>query len=81
MEISTIIGIGLIINGTGFVFIILILLRILAMVRDTKKKKKDTMSEIINDIKALSMKEIVGDTIKIIAAILTILVMILNSRN
>jgi hypothetical protein len=39
------------------------------------------MSEIINDIKALSMKEIVGDTIKIIAAILTILVMILNSRN
>jgi hypothetical protein len=81
MEVSTIIGIGLIINGTGFVFIILILLRILATVKDPKKKKKETISEIISDIKALSMKEVVGDTIKIIAAILTILVMILNSRN
>jgi hypothetical protein len=81
MEVSTIIGIGLIINGTGFVFIILILLRILATVKDPNKKKKETISEIISDIKELSMKEVVGDTIKIIAAILTILVMILNSRN
>jgi Na+-transporting methylmalonyl-CoA/oxaloacetate decarboxylase gamma subunit len=40
MEVSTIIGIGLIINGTGFVFIILILLRILATVRGHKKKEK-----------------------------------------
>jgi hypothetical protein len=81
MEVSTIIGIGLIINGTGFVFIILILLRILATVKDPNKKKKETISEIISDMKELSMKEVVGDTIKIIAAILTILVMILNSRN